>query len=269
MGAYEEFLNSDRMKQAVAREVENRKRDKGAFDKGVSDLAAIAEAKKKFEKGEGRPDLGLYEEYIEDSLGRKLEDEYFNAKAAQLVAARKDGMPELTPEQERGLGGAFYHKIVDAQASKMIDEEMKNNPKDFSEHKWFDRKVEHYLTKMHLDDIVEKKAAEMTPFEKKRYIVDNFLCIDKKRGLERAVADQDENVRLADPKMRDKMIEMRLDSYEAQARITAMKKEGKTAPHIDDVYAVVRQERKSAEAKTAGTKTAAVVASAVAAKRTR
>lgn len=267
MGAYEDFCNSERIKKAVDSEVKERRTGKASRERNVADMLAFAEAEKAFKDGKGSLDKYVSEYEIEMAASRKLWDKYFMEKAEQLRAARKNGLPKLTPEMERAHGGALYHAILDEQASRIIDEELKNNPPDLSQHKWFQRKVDNYLDNLHFDAAVEKKIASMEQKDMQECMNAHrpFFRDEKQNILKDYIAKMDMNDRVADPKMRDTLTEIRLDTYEAQARIETMKKEGQEAPHINVVFAQVRQERKADTA----AKTANVITAAVAAKRTR
>lgn len=88
--------------------------------------------------------------------------------------------------------------------------------------------------------------------------------LEPQKWIERFIYKQDVEAYLADPKMRDQMVEMRLDTYKAQDRINTLRKEGKRAPHIEVAYEEVRRERKAEQATT--TK---AVSAVLASKRTR
>ena len=268
MGLYEEFYHSEQVDKALDA---NKKLKKEMY----TDMAVEAEAAKRFEHNKMRferlkPNSALNRE-VKRFVEEALVTDYFKEKASQLRNARAEA-PEITPEMERRLGSEVFQHIVDERRVKEVSEELKNNPPSFSQEAWFQRKADNRHMEMCAKYFAEKKLSRMKPEEKKEALAGALEMADMSPGfefnpqkwIERFIYKQDVEAYLADPKMRDQMVEMRLDTYKAQDRINALKKEGKPAPHIEEAYQQVRRERKAEQEKTTN-----VVSAVLASKRTR
>lgn len=270
MGLYEDFYNSDQVEKALNA---NKKRRQEMY----TDMAIEAEAAKRFEHNKMRferlkPNSALNRE-VKRFVEEALVTDYFNEKASQLRNART-GTQEIPLEMERRLGSEVLQHVVNERLTKEVSEELKNNPPSFSQESWFQRKVGDRHMEMCAKHFAEKKLSRMKPEEKKEALAGALDMAEMAPGfefnpqkwIERFIYKQDIEAYLADPKMREQMVEMRLDTYKAQERNDALRKEGgKKVPHITETYAQVRRERKAAE--QAGMTN--VVSAVVAAKRTR